>query len=72
MQLRCTRCNSSFGVRQEEMDLALETLEKGGTKHYDVRCPRCRQVNHLSLEQVRRATPRPPRPASPPETSKTG
>ena len=72
MQLRCARCNSSFGVRQEEIDVALEALEKDGAKHYDVRCPRCRAVNHLSLEQVRRATRRPPRPEAPPEAPKTG
>jgi hypothetical protein len=49
----------SFGVSQDELDLALASLEKEGARHYDVRCPRCRQVNHLSLEQVRRSARRP-------------
>jgi DNA-directed RNA polymerase subunit RPC12/RpoP len=65
MQMRCARCSMSFGVSQDELDLALGTMEKEGAKHYDVRCPRCRQTNHLSLEQVRRAARRPPASGAP-------
>lgn len=69
MQLRCYRCGWSFAIRQEEVEFALRALEESHGKHYDARCPRCRQANSVSLEQLRRAVPR--RPAEPPQTPAT-
>jgi phage FluMu protein Com len=59
MQMRCYRCGWSFAINQEELTFALKSLEESGGKHYDTRCPRCRHTNKLSLEQLRRAAPRP-------------
>jgi phage FluMu protein Com len=58
MQLRCYRCGWSFGVKREEITFAIEALEKSGGVHYDIRCPRCRHTNKISLDQLKRAAPR--------------
>ena len=59
MQTRCYRCGWSYAIKQDEIIAALQALEAGGGVHYDVRCPRCRHINKLSIEQLRRAAPRP-------------
>jgi hypothetical protein len=58
MQLRCYRCGWSFALKPDEVRFALDALEASGGKHYDARCPRCRQANKISLEQLRRGAPR--------------
>lgn len=58
MQLRCYRCNWSFSLKREEIAFALEALEESDGNHYDVRCPRCRHTNRVSLEQLKQASPR--------------
>jgi phage FluMu protein Com len=59
MQLRCYRCGWSFAIKKDEIVFALEALEESGGNHYDVRCPRCRHMNRVSIEQLRKAAPRP-------------
>lgn len=68
MQTRCYRCGWSFAIKQEEITAALHNLEAEGGVHYDVRCPRCRHINKLSIEQLRRAAPRPAAEQIPEET----
>ena len=58
MQIRCYRCNWSFAIKKEEIQFALESLEESGGNHYDVRCQRCRHMKRISLEQLRKASPR--------------
>ncbi|MDF1500820.1 MAG: hypothetical protein P1P76_10150 [Anaerolineales bacterium] len=58
MQIRCYRCNWSFALKKEEIAFALEALEENQGSHYDVRCPRCRHTNRVSLEQLKQAAPR--------------
>ncbi len=58
MQIRCYRCNWSFSIKTEEIQFALEALEESGGNHYDVRCQRCRHINRVSLEQLRKAAPK--------------
>lgn len=58
MQIRCYRCNWSFSIKTEEIQFALEALEESGGNHYDVRCQRCRHINRVSLEQIRKAAPK--------------
>lgn len=58
MQIRCYRCNWSFALKKEEIAFALEALEENEGNHYDVRCPRCRHTNRVSLEQLKQAAPR--------------
>jgi phage FluMu protein Com len=69
MQIRCQRCGGNVNLRKEEITFALEALTESGGKHYDVRCPRCRQSNRVSLEQLRRFAPRPAESAEPSEGS---
>lgn len=59
MQMRCYRCSWSFALNQDEIAFALKALEDSGGNHYDARCPRCRTTNKLSIEQLRRAVPKP-------------
>jgi hypothetical protein len=68
MQTRCYRCGWSYAIKQDEIMAALQQLEAEGGVHYDVRCPRCRHVNKLSIEQLRRAAPRPAAQPAPEET----
>ena len=58
MQLRCYRCGWSFAIKREEAAFALEAVQAEGGNHYDVRCPRCRHSNRISLEQLQRAAPK--------------
>ena len=58
MQIRCYRCNWSFSIKNEEIQFALEALEESGGNHYDVRCQRCRHINRVSLEQLRKVAPK--------------
>jgi hypothetical protein len=59
MQIRCYRCSWSFALKREEAAFALEAVQEEGGNHYDVRCPRCRHSNRVSLEQLQRAAPKP-------------
>ena len=67
MQTRCYRCGWSFAIKQDEIVAALHDLEAEGGVHYDVRCPRCRHINKLSIEQLRRGAPRPSAETAPEE-----
>lgn len=58
MQTRCYRCGWSFTIKKDEITFALEALEESDGAHYDVRCPRCRHTNRISIEQLRKAAPR--------------
>jgi len=58
MQIRCYRCGWSFALKRDEIIFALEGLEESGGAHYDVRCPKCRQTNKISLEQLKKFAPR--------------
>lgn len=80
MQLRCYRCGWSFAIKQDEIAFALQALEQEGGGHYDVRCPRCRHANRISIQQLQRASGRrqpaapeqPGPPSAPEETSEPG
>lgn len=71
MQLRCYRCGWSFAIKKDEIAFALEALEESKGNHYDVRCPRCRHMNRVSIEQLRKAAPR-PEPGEPETPSTAG
>ncbi len=58
MHLRCYRCSWSFDVKREEVAEAVKTLEQAGGTHFDVHCPRCRSVNKVPIDQLRRSLPR--------------
>ena len=74
MQIRCYRCGWNFGISNEEVSFARDTLASSSASHYDARCPRCRIVNRIPGEQIRRAAPKPsaaeppaPQPSPPAE-----
>jgi ribosomal protein S27E len=59
MQIRCFRCGWSFAIKKEEIAFAVQALSETGGNHYDVRCPRCRHTNRVSLEQIKALVPAP-------------
>ena len=66
MQIRCYRCGWNFGISNEEVAFARDSLATSGASHYDARCPRCRTVNKIPGEQIRRSAPKPTPTAEPP------
>lgn len=64
MQLRCYRCGWSFSIKKEEISFALQALQEGEGTHYDVRCPRCRHMNRVSLQQLQKFAPKAVQPAA--------
>lgn len=58
MQIRCYRCGWSFAIKKDEAAFALQALKATGGTHYDTNCPRCRHSNRISLEQLKKASPR--------------
>jgi len=60
VQIRCYRCGWSFAIKKDEIAFALQALEQAEGGHHDVRCPRCRHTNRVSVEQLRRSVPRRP------------
>ncbi len=58
MQLRCYRCGWSFSIKKDEISFALQALQESEGTHYDVRCPRCRHMNRVSLQQLQKFAPK--------------
>ncbi len=58
MHIRCYRCSWSFDVKRDEVAEAVKSLESSGGTHFDVHCPRCRSVNKVPIDQLRRSLPR--------------
>lgn len=67
MNIRCFRCGWSFAMSRDSMAAALTNAAATGARHHDERCPRCRHVLKISLDQLRRAMP-PGWTPPPPET----
>lgn len=44
-------------MNHDAAQAALESL-KEGEEHYSVECPRCRRVNKVTVQQLKRALPR--------------
>ena len=65
MQIRCYKCHMPITLSRDFVAEALKVLEAENLAHYDVRCPKCRTTNRVSLEQLRRAAPHPPADAKP-------
>src|SRR3989304_712600 len=71
MNVRCYRCGWSFTLGRDMIEAALTTASASGAKHHDERCPRCRQMLKISMDQIRRAAPpgwTPPKPEAQPTT----
>lgn len=59
MQIKCYRCSTSFHLNKDQAAAGLADLEQNEGKHFGMQCPKCRTTNRISLEQLRRAVPRP-------------
>ena len=57
MNTRCYRCGWSFSLSREEIEAAVAAAMASGEKIHAERCPHCRQVIKLPVEQLRRALP---------------
>lgn len=57
MQIRCFKCQMPILLSRDAVYAALDYLHDEGLNRYDVRCPKCRKINRVSLEQLQRAEP---------------
>ena len=46
-----------IALRQDTIYAALDLTTDENLNHYDVRCPRCRKTNRVSIDQLKRAAP---------------
>jgi len=57
MQIRCYSCQMPIALGKNAVYAALDYLTEEDLSHYDVRCPRCRKTNRVSLESLLHAAP---------------
>ena len=57
MQVRCFKCHMPISLSQEAIFAALDISSDENLNHYDVRCPRCRKTNRVSIDQLKRSAP---------------
>ncbi len=57
LKITCFKCHWSWSLNQEAAQAALASL-KPDEEHYTVECPRCRRVNKVNVQQLRRSLPR--------------
>jgi len=55
MNHRCYRCGTSFTLGREAIEAAV--AQAGKEKTYAMPCPRCRQINKIPVQQLRRNLP---------------
>jgi len=58
IKVRCFKCGNAFQLTEQYVANALAA--EGITRkpsHYAVECPRCRQINKVSLKRVRLPAP---------------
>jgi phage FluMu protein Com len=67
MQIRCLNCHKPFALNKDAVHVGLTVLHEKGLSHYDVVCPHCHRVNHVSRDELMRAAPdwTPPKKESP-------
>ena len=57
MQIRCFKCQMPIALSRDAIYAALDTVTDENLTHYDVRCPKCRKTNRVSIKQLRRSAP---------------
>ncbi len=57
MQIRCIHCHKPFALGKDAVHAALDTITTEGLSHYDVHCPHCSKVNHVSRQELLRSAP---------------
>jgi hypothetical protein len=46
-----------IALSQDALFAALDQITDENLHHYDLRCPRCRKTNRVSVDQLKRAAP---------------
>jgi len=69
MQVRCFKCSMPIALGKEAIYAALDYVTDGELTHYDVRCPKCRKVNRVSVKQLHQAAPNWQRDRDEPEST---
>ena len=61
IKVRCFKCGNAFQLSEQSVanTLAAEGIT-AKPSHYAVECPRCRQINKVSLKRVRLPAPEEP------------
>lgn len=57
MNIRCYRCGWSFSMSRDAISLAVTHAQTTKAKYHVEHCPKCRQANKVSVDQLRRAAP---------------
>lgn len=57
LKVTCFNCHWSWSMNAEGAQTALDSLEPG-EEYYAVECPRCRRVNKITIQQLKRSLPR--------------
>ena len=57
MQVRCYKCQMPIALSKDTIYAALDYTTDEDLSHYDVRCPRCRKTNRVSIKQLKQAAP---------------
>jgi len=57
MQFRCFKCNMPIAMSRDAIYAALDYVTDEELTHYDIRCPRCRKVNRVSVKQLHQSAP---------------
>ena len=57
MQVRCYKCHMPISLGRDAVNGALDYVTDEDLTHYDVRCPKCRKVNRISVKQLHQAAP---------------
>jgi hypothetical protein len=70
LKITCYKCHWSWSLNREAVQAALDSLEPEA-KYYAVECPHCRRTNKVTIKQLKRALPRPPRAAEAPAKKET-
>lgn len=64
LKVTCYKCHWSWSLNNEAVRTALESLKPDAT-HYTLECPKCRRVNKIPVQQLKRALPRTSSPEEP-------
>ena len=57
MNIRCTFCQTPFGIGRTEKLVALQHMYTENLTHYDAHCPRCRRATPVLREKMEQTFP---------------
>ncbi len=71
LKITCYNCHWSWSLSKNAAQAVLDAL-KPGEDHASLECPRCRRVNKVAAQQLRRAVPRREEPTTDETTESMG